>query len=136
MLGARSFGEPVLNMPMKGIAFCANALPGHARSALVAARNRLRRTWPIFPPREVYFFALSAASSPRSCGRANNYGRCPELLFEVDVGGLDDLGVAVLLAAQEARHFVGRARRGIEPELRQLVLHAGVLQDLVHLDRQ
>src|SRR5258707_12084558 len=38
------------------------------------------------------------------------------LLLDLDVRGLDDRGVALLLAPHEGRHFVRRARHRVEPE--------------------
>src|SRR4051794_41699751 len=54
----------------------------------------------------------------------------------MDVGRLDDLGVALLLAREEAGHLVGGARRRIEAELREALAHLGLAQDAMHLARE
>src|SRR5205085_11529080 len=90
-----------------------------------------------------FIACLSAWRSARSpaafAARANEFAEFRTtygFLFDADVGGLDDLRVALLLAHEEAGHLVGRARRGIEPELREPILQLGLLQDAMHLGRQ
>src|SRR6185295_8378368 len=54
-------------------------------------------------------------------------------LFDFDVGHLDDGGVALLLAREEAAHLIGRARRRVEAQLHELLFRLRRGEDLVHL---